>query len=183
MKKQIQQAMNRRLTSFWKNPQEIPPESPENPQDLRTLRKGIPHKTRTIPTLNGFLIENLRGPAVKLGCTVVIGHTEDLPVISSRVKAVLLYAKQFFRAEMFDGASYVRPPRLPGNVTLEKGRAVPSGVGILIPLCESGIDCGTIEFVNGARVMGPVELVKPYLKGRKFFILNRHKDFICTELA
>ena len=139
---------------------------------------------RRISSLSGFLIENLRGPALKLGCVVVAGHTSELPIISSRVKGVLLFAEHFHGASMFGGATYRKPPALPDNVHLRSPLiTVPNPIGSLIVFHDMDIDCGTIEFVSGARIMGPVDCVRRFLKGRKFFVLNRHKDFICMELA
>jgi len=129
------------------------------------------------------LIENLRGPAIKLGCTVVSGHTAELHIISSRTKSVLLYASAFYRKPMFEGASYVKPPTLPGNVTLCENDDAPPPVGMLVTFDKSAARYGEIEFVSGARIMGPVEFVKGYLKGRKFNIVTRWHDFICVEIV
>lgn len=183
MKNQLKTTLNNRLTDFWDNLKDAPTaEQPAKPQDLRTLRTGIPQKTRTIASLNGFLIENLRGPAIKLGCTVVSGHTAELPIISTRVKSLELYTNQFLHNDsMFDGVR--NAPELPANVNFCKRGTIPPPVGCLVFLGESSLDCGTIHFVRGARVMGDLNDVKRFVKGHKFSILNRWKDFICMELA
>ena len=184
MKNQLETTLNNRLTDFWDNLKHTPTaEQPAKPQDLRTLRTGIPQETRTIPSRNGFLIENLRGPAIKLGCTVVIGHTLDIDLISQRVKSVELYVNQFtYSTSMFAGASARKEPDLPDNVNLRHG-ALLSDVGCLVCFGETSVDYGTIHFVRGARVMGDLINVKRFVKGRKFSILNRWKDFICMELV
>ncbi|MCP4377716.1 MAG: hypothetical protein GY794_16260 [bacterium] len=171
------------MNDFWDNLKpDTTAKQPAKLTDLRTLRAGIPQKTRGIATLNGFLIENLRGPAMKLGCTVVSGHTAELPIITARVKRVELYYNQFLHnPSMFGGVR--NAPELPENVNLCPRGTVPPPVGCLVFLGESSLDCATIEFVSGARVMGDLKCVKRFVKGRKFSILNRWNDFICMELA
>ncbi len=114
---------------------------------------------------------------------MVSGHTPQLDLISTRVRWVELYTDEFhYDGGMFSGAAR-KPPELPGNVTPRYPNDSAAPVGALIFFADAPLDCATIEFVNGARIMGPIDGVKRFMKGRKFFILNRWKDFICMELA
>lgn len=114
---------------------------------------------------------------------MVSGHTPQLDLIAARVRAVELYTHQFYyEGGMFSGADR-KPPQLPRNVTPRQPGASPAPVGALIFFNDAPLDCATIEFVKGARIMGRIDGVKRFTKGRKFFILNRWKDFVCMELA
>lgn len=145
------------------------------------MRKGIPQKTRTLPNLEAFLIENLRGPAIKLGDPVILGHDHLVEVVASRVKYARLYAKTWQTRKFIEGATVTRPPVLPENIEVNPREPLKT-VGALVLFAAMPAGVG-LDYAPDARIMGDIKYVKPVLKGHKFHILSRCGDFLCVQLA
>ncbi len=77
------------------------------------------------------------------------------------------------------GVALARPPSMPGNVIVGRG-VEPYSCVLALKSTPKG---ATIPLTASARVMGPLEAIKSFLRGRKFFILNRCGDWVCVELS
>ena len=118
---------------------------------------------------------------MKSGPVVIIGHDYQVELIASRVKSARLYADHWKKSTFIDGATLIRPPATPKNI--EVNPQEPLGkIGMLV-LFEAVPDGVALEFVDGARIMGPVEHMKPVLRGTKFTILSCWQGFLCVELV
>lgn len=118
---------------------------------------------------------------MKRGPVVIIGHDYQVELIASRVKSARLYADSWQTQEFIQGATLIRPPEMPGNIAVNPDEP-PGKIGMLILFDAVPVGAG-LQFVCGARIMGPVKHVKPLLRGKKFTILSCWQGFLCVELA
>ena len=144
------------------------------------MRAGLPKGTKSLPTIHAFLCENLRGTAFKSGPTVVNGYNKYFEFVCDRARAVLLYESSFIRYARHDAVAIKNPPILPSNAKLTNGTVT---AGAVIIFHEGGLESDKLALLSNARVMGPFELVKSFLRGRKFYVLNRTNEYIGVEVA
>lgn len=162
------------IPGLFPTPTPPKPEPIRAPVDIRVFRKGIPKATTKIPTLPGFLANNLRGSAFKRAPTAVIGYDKEVVEFAGdRAKWVDLFETEWRAGP---GVSRARPPRLPARVHLG---AMTDTYGCLITV-KMGPEVATLP---GTHVMGPLAITREFLRGKKFFIRNRCEDWICVELC
>jgi len=99
---------------------------------------------------------------------------------------VHLFETDFRDHSLIEGpVSRARPPRLSGKTVWANDPDLPfspsqyGAAVILHDIPERDI----LGFVSSARILGPLPVVKEFLRGRKFFILNRCANWVCVELT
>jgi hypothetical protein len=103
---------------------------------------------------------------------------------ADRARTVHLYETDFRDLSLIEGVvSRAKPPKLLGNVLWMNDpdmRLSPAGgYGCVISCGRSDI----IPVLKGAHVMGAVDSIREILRGRKFHVRNRYRDWVCVEIA
>jgi hypothetical protein len=109
----------------------------------------------------------------------VIGWHPAVEFVADRGQPVQLFETDFVRDPAIPGTKRKKAPAMPRGVTLASSPAGPYGA-VVIFRSVSGV---FPDPVTGARIMGPLDAIKVHLRGRKFFIQNRYRDWVCVELA
>jgi hypothetical protein len=91
-----------------------------------------------------------------------------------------LYESNFARYAQNNAAVVKNPPLLPPNAVLAEG---PAMAGAVIIFHDGGLEFDKLTLLPCARIMGPLQYIKAFLKGRKFYTLNCTNDFVSVEVA